>query len=148
MSFPAEPDPDLPGGGDGDHCGSGESHGFFLDIHECRSGNGLFYRLMLGDNIEFDIHPQRVLLRHGEVRMEVRADKIITEAPLLEHTGKMKVIGDLEITGDADVGGSVDASVDVTAGADNISLVNHRHQYDGWGAGGGYSATTGKPRAT
>lgn len=65
---------------------------------------------MLGDNIEFDIHPERVLLRHGEVRMEVRADKIITKAPLLEHTGNMKVIGDVEITGDAAVGGFLDAS--------------------------------------
>ncbi len=148
MSFPADPDPDLPGGGGGDHCGSGESHGFFLDIHECRSGNGLFYRLILGENIEFDIHPTRVLVRHGDVRLEVRADKIVTSAPVLEHTGRLNVTGDVEVTGNVAVNGTVDATVDVKAGVEDISLVNHRHRYDGWGATGAYAGNTGKPTAS
>lgn len=95
----ATPDPDLPGGGGGTQCVASEMHGHYVDIHECRAGNGLFYRLILGDNIEFDIHPDRILLRHGQARVEVRADKIITQAPLLEHHGDLHVKGDVTAEG-------------------------------------------------
>lgn len=46
------------------------------------------------------------------------------------QTGEMeiKASGGVKITGDLTVTGSVDASGDVTAGALNISLVNHTHQ--------------------
>lgn len=136
MSSPAVADPDLPGGGGSEECASGESHGYYLDIHQCRSGGELYYRLILGDNIEFDIHPTRILLRHGDVRMEVRSDKIITQAPLLEHTGNINVIGNIDVTGD------------VTAGPENISLINHRHPYGGWSEDGAYDAKTSKPQST
>jgi len=118
MSFPAQADIDLPNE-DGDHCGHGETHGLLFDLYECRSGNGLYYRLVLGNNIEFDIHPDRVLLRHGGVRLEVRDDKIVSHAPLLEHHGDMKIHGDVDVTG------TVHADVDVVGGV--ISLVEHTH---------------------
>jgi hypothetical protein len=110
MSGSAIPDEDLPGGSPGDdYCAQGEMRGYFSDLLECRSGNGLFYRLLCNDSVEFDINPDRVLVRHGQVRLEVRQDRllmsngadvelrleddrIVSRAPRFEHTGEFHVV--------------------------------------------------------
>lgn len=107
----AIPDDDLPGGGGG-HCASGETHGYYQELFECRSGNGLYWRLIC-DDIEVDINPDRVLIKNGtnievsissggvlvkngpNVSLEVLPDKIVTKAPLLEHFGNFRIHGQL-----------------------------------------------------
>lgn len=90
MTGSAIPDEDLPTES-GDYCAKGETYGFFQELFECRSGNDLYYRLICG-GIELDIHPDRILMRHGlDVSLEVRADRIVSRAPVFEHTGDFKV---------------------------------------------------------
>lgn len=116
----ATPDEDLPGGGGGGaHCANGETRGFYQVLLECRSGNGLYWRLIC-DDIQVDINPDRVLIQHGaNVTVEVRSDKIITRAPVLEHHGNISIDGDVHITGDVVVEKDVVAS--------EVSLTQHIH---------------------
>lgn len=111
----AVPDADLPGAGDGDQCGIAQVKGFFIEALECPTEGGLFFRIIC-DQTQFDIHPTRILVSHGaNVSLELHSDKIITKAPILEHTGNMKVTGDLEVTHDIKAGRDIDAGRDVGA---------------------------------
>lgn len=126
----AVPDEDLPGGGGGAYCARGETRGYYQEVLECLSGNGLYWRIICGEGVEIDVNPTRVLVKSGgstvevssgstlikkgdcsvevsgesvlvkngdDVSLDLLPDKILSRAPVLEHTGNLRVDGSISV---------------------------------------------------
>lgn len=114
MSFPAIKDGDHPSGG-GSTCSTARLRGFNSEILQCN--NGIWYRLFLGDNIQLDFNPDRILLKHGDTLLEVKSDGVYVDGDLFVN-GNLTVSEDVVVEKDITVGGNTTLDGDLLVGGD------------------------------
>lgn len=104
MSFPAIKDPDHPGGGGG--CSFSEMEGHRIEVKKCPDGY-LWYKIKIfGEEIEVDLNPARILIKHNDTTLEVKQNSV-------DIVGDTNILGDLAVDGDISVTGNISVTENI-----------------------------------
>ena len=134
MSRPAVKDPDHPSGG-ASSCSESEMRGYFVKLYPCVNDGNLYYRIKQGDDIELDFNPERVIVKHGNTKAEIRSNEVNVESL------NVNVVGNLNVDGDISSTGIMKSESDVLALGGLVSLINHVHKFQ-------YQTTSGLEEST